>query len=139
MHLSRRRDSWTAKLVLYNTKAKGCTTDKGPWYVSAVKGLAMEWLHETFGKRNVVERWFFYIKHRIKRFYKRFPWNAEYETVYRWLASFIVIYTIMNLKSRHPQLPEIISPFFKRKKDLSILSFIPFLFSKKSSRVFGSP
>ncbi len=99
MHLSRRRDAWTAKLVLYNAKAKGCTTDKGPWYVSAVKGLAMEWLHETFGKRNVVERWFFYIKHRIKRFYKRFPWNAKYETVYRWLASFIVIYTIVNLKS----------------------------------------
>jgi transposase-like protein len=45
--------------------------------VSAIKGLAMEWLHETFGKRNVVERWFFYIKHRIKRFYKRFPWNAK--------------------------------------------------------------
>jgi len=99
VHFSRRRNLWTAKLVLYNTKAKGCTTDKRPWYVSAVKGLAMEWLHETFGKRNVVERWFFYIKHRIKRFYKRFPWNAKYETVYRWLASFIVIYTIMNLKS----------------------------------------
>jgi len=31
MHLSRRRDSWTARLVLYNTKATGCTTDKGPW------------------------------------------------------------------------------------------------------------
>jgi hypothetical protein len=30
---------------------------------------------------------------------KRFPWNAKYETVYRWLASFIVIYTIMELKS----------------------------------------
>jgi hypothetical protein len=73
MHLSRRRDAWTAKLVLYSAKAKGCTTDKGPWYVSAVKGLAMEWLHETFGKRNVVERWF----------YKRFPWNAKYEIVYR--------------------------------------------------------
>ncbi len=29
VHLSRRRDAWTAKLVLYNTKAKGCTTDKG--------------------------------------------------------------------------------------------------------------
>jgi transposase-like protein len=63
------------------------------------KELPMEWEHETFGKRNVVERWFFYIKHRIKRFYKRFPWNAKYETVHRWLASFIVIYTIMNLKS----------------------------------------
>ncbi len=83
VHLSRRREAWTAKLVLYNAKAKGWTTDKGLWYVSEVKGLAMEWLHETFGKR----------------FYKRFPWNAKYETVYRWLASFIVIYTIMNLKS----------------------------------------
>jgi len=33
---------------------------------------------------------------------KRFHWNAKYETVYRWLASFIVIYTTMNLKSWHP-------------------------------------
>ncbi|MCC6063694.1 MAG: hypothetical protein LM570_04095 [Thermocrinis sp.] len=54
VHLSGRRDSWTAKLVLYNAKAKGCTTDKGPWYVSAVKKLPMEWEHETFGKRNEV-------------------------------------------------------------------------------------
>jgi len=30
---------------------------------------------------------------------KRFPWNAKYETVYRWFASYIVIYTIMELKS----------------------------------------
>jgi transposase-like protein len=29
VHLSRRRDVWTAKLVLYNTKAKGCTSDQG--------------------------------------------------------------------------------------------------------------
>jgi hypothetical protein len=43
---------------------------------------------KTFGKRNVVGM-----------LYKRFPWNAKYEIVYRWLASFIVIYTIMNLKS----------------------------------------
>ncbi|WP_299197220.1 DDE-type integrase/transposase/recombinase [Thermocrinis sp.] len=103
VHLSGRRDSWTAKLVLYNTKAKECATYKGPWYMSTVKELAMEWLRETFGKRNVVERWFFYIKHRIKRFYKRFLWNAKYETVHRWLTSFIVIYTIMNLKSWHPR------------------------------------
>jgi len=99
MHLSRRRDSWTAQLVLYNTKATGCTTDKGPWYVSAVSKLSMEWRHETFGKRNVVERWFFYIKHRLKKFYKRFPWNAKYETVYRWFASFVAMYTISELKS----------------------------------------
>ena len=30
---------------------------------------------------------------------KRFPWNVKYETIYGWLASFIVIYTIMKLKS----------------------------------------
>jgi len=30
---------------------------------------------------------------------KSFPWNAKYETVYRWFVSFIVIYTIMELKS----------------------------------------
>jgi hypothetical protein len=26
--------------------------------MSAVKELAMGWIHETFGKRDVVERWF---------------------------------------------------------------------------------
>ncbi|MFZ8860655.1 MAG: DDE-type integrase/transposase/recombinase [Thermocrinis sp.] len=31
VRLSRRRDSWTAKLVLYNTKAKGCINNKGPY------------------------------------------------------------------------------------------------------------
>ena len=30
---------------------------------------------------------------------KRFLWNAKYETVYRWLASFIVVYTVMDIKS----------------------------------------
>jgi hypothetical protein len=32
-------------------------------------------------------------------FSKRFPWNAKYETVHRWLVYFIFIYTIMDLKS----------------------------------------
>jgi IS4 transposase len=53
-------------------KTKECTTGKGPWYVSVVKGLAMEWIQETFGKRNV-----------LGRFYRRFLWNAKYEIVYR--------------------------------------------------------
>ena len=30
---------------------------------------------------------------------KRLPWNAKYETVYRWFVYFVVIYTIMRLKS----------------------------------------
>jgi len=98
-YLSARRDSWTAQIVLNTTKAKICTTDKGPWYVNAVKELGIEWVHETFGKRNVVERWFFLIKHSLRKFYKRFPWNAKYETVWRWLASFITLYTLLEVKS----------------------------------------
>ena len=97
--LTARRDSWTAQVVLSSTKAKICTTDKGPWYVSAVKKLPIKWVHETFGKRNVVERWFFPIKHRLKKFYKRFPWNARYETIWSWLASFITLYTLLEVKS----------------------------------------
>ena len=44
------RDSWTAQVVLSSTRAKVCTTDKGPWYVSAVKRLPVKWFHETFGR-----------------------------------------------------------------------------------------
>ncbi len=50
MHLSRRRDAWTAKLVLYNAKTKGYTTDKGPWYVSAVKGLQWDGYMRLLGR-----------------------------------------------------------------------------------------
>ena len=46
-----------------------------------------------------VKRWFFFIKHRLSRFYKRFPWNAKYETVWRWIASFITLYTLLEVKS----------------------------------------
>lgn len=98
-NLTAKRDSWTAQVVLSSTGAKVCTTDKGPWYVSDAEKLPIEWVHETFGKRNVVERWFFPIKHRLKRFYKRFPWNAKYETVWSWLASFITLYTLLEVKS----------------------------------------
>ena len=98
-NLTSRRDSWTARVVLSSTGARECTTDKGPWYVRAVRELSTEWVRETFGQRNVVERWFFPIKHRLKRFYKRFPWNAKYETVWSWLASFITLYTLLEVKS----------------------------------------
>ena len=65
----------------------------------AVRKLPIKWVHETFGKRNVVERLFFPIKHRLRRFYKRFPWNAKYETIWSWLASFITLYTLPEVKS----------------------------------------
>ncbi len=85
--------------MLSSTKAKICTTDKGPWYVSAVKKLPIKWIHETFGKRNVVEIRLFPIKHRLKKFYKRSSWNAKYETIWSWLACFITLYTLLEVRS----------------------------------------
>jgi len=35
----------------------------------ACRELELEWRHETFGRRNAVERLFFTTKHRLKSFY----------------------------------------------------------------------
>jgi hypothetical protein len=58
--------------AIHTTKTKGCTTGKGAVVCECGQRVCLEWIHETFGKRNVVGR-----------FYKRFPWNAKYEIVYR--------------------------------------------------------
>ncbi len=64
---------WTTEVVLSSSRGRVITTDKGWWYRMACKELELEWRHETFGRRNAVERAFFPIKHRLKGFYKRFP------------------------------------------------------------------
>jgi len=94
--LSAKRNSKVAKLVLYNSKGYLHVTDKGPWYVKAVRELRVGWISETFGGRNVVERFFRHIKHRMKGFYRRFPHNAKYETVWSWLASFILLKSLSS-------------------------------------------
>jgi transposase-like protein len=43
--------------------------DRGPWYRWALERLGMTYFHETFGKRNRIERWFREVKERTKRFY----------------------------------------------------------------------
>ena len=88
--LSAKANAKVAKLVLLNTRSKKVVTDKAPWYRTACKELEIEWKHETFGRRNVVERAFMPIKKRMKGFFKRFPANSRYETVRSWLASFLV-------------------------------------------------
>jgi len=40
--------------------------DRGPWCPWALRRLGLEYVHETFGKRNRMERW---LKDRTKRFY----------------------------------------------------------------------
>lgn len=66
--------------------------DGGPWYKPALNRLGVEWEHINFGLRNPIEQWFFLLKHRIKRFYRNWPYNAKLETVQSWLNCFVSMY-----------------------------------------------
>jgi len=87
--LSAKANTKVAKLVLLNAGSKKVVTDKAPWYKAAAKALGLELEHQTFGERNVVERAFMPLKKRMKSFFKRFPANSKYETVWSWIASFL--------------------------------------------------
>jgi len=41
----------------------------GFWYKWALKRLGLKYEHETFGRRNAVEMFFFRLKERTKRFW----------------------------------------------------------------------
>ncbi|MEM3032119.1 MAG: hypothetical protein QXK39_04310 [Nitrososphaerota archaeon] len=43
--------------------------DRGPWYQWALERLGIEYLHETFGGRSRIERWFRKLKDRTRRFH----------------------------------------------------------------------
>ncbi|MEM4374462.1 MAG: hypothetical protein QXI97_05635, partial [Nitrososphaerota archaeon] len=42
---------------------------RGPWYQWALNRLGIEYIHETSGERNRIERWFRKLKDRTRRFY----------------------------------------------------------------------
>jgi len=87
--LSTKANTKVAKLVLLNTKSKKVVTDKAPWYKAAAKELEIELENKTLGERNVIERAFMPLKKRMKAFFKRFPANSKYETVWNWIASLL--------------------------------------------------
>ena len=66
--------------------------DGGPWYKPALNRLGVDWEHVTFGSRNPIEQWFFLLKHRIKLFYRNWPYNTKLETVQNWLNCFVSMY-----------------------------------------------
>ncbi|MEM3096260.1 MAG: DDE-type integrase/transposase/recombinase [Nitrososphaerota archaeon] len=43
--------------------------DRGPWYPWALNRLGIEYIHETSGERNRIERWFRKLRDRTRRFY----------------------------------------------------------------------
>ena len=66
--------------------------DGGPWYKPALQRLGVDWKHITFGLRNPIEQWFFLLKHRIKLFYRNWPYNTKLGTVQNWLNCFVSMY-----------------------------------------------
>ncbi|MEM4282816.1 MAG: DDE-type integrase/transposase/recombinase, partial [Candidatus Woesearchaeota archaeon] len=84
VYASRGRSMLNA-LTFLRTVLKACdgkpvvVVDRGPWYPWALKRLGIEYLHQTFGNRNKVERWFRELKDRTKRFYN----NINSKTVKR--------------------------------------------------------
>jgi transposase-like protein len=68
--------------------------DRGPWYRYALDRMGLPWEHRTFGPRNPIEQWFGILKQRIKRFYKRWPHNADLVQVNEWIQSYVACYHI---------------------------------------------
>ena len=65
--------------------------DKAPWYKWALQRLGLEYKHETFGERNAVEQWYSPFKHRVKRFWKRFPYHSTNISILGWCMSYIAL------------------------------------------------
>jgi len=65
--------------------------DKATWYPWAIKRLGLRFKHETFGERNAVEQWYSPFKHRVKRFWKRFPFHSTNTSILGWCLSYVVL------------------------------------------------
>ncbi len=68
--------------------------DRAGWYRFALDRLGVPWEHRTFGPRNPIEQWFGILKQRIKRFYRRWPHNADLERSNGWVRAFTACYHI---------------------------------------------
>jgi len=67
--------------------------DRGPWYRWALERIGLKYQYQRFGVRNVVERFFGYLKQRTKRFYNNInSWKTKSLEDYA-----ITIATIRNL------------------------------------------
>jgi transposase-like protein len=43
--------------------------DRGPWYRWAIERLGLKYRYQRFGIKDAIERFFGYLKQRIRRFY----------------------------------------------------------------------
>jgi len=104
VYLSKSRSGLDTILFLKRT-LKHCTNkpriiaDKGPWYPWAIKRLGLEYDHQKFGERNAIEQWFSPFKHRIKRFWKRFPYKSSMHSIEIWCLAYVSIYNLWRCLS----------------------------------------
>jgi transposase-like protein len=69
--------------------------DRGPWYRWALDRLGITYFHETFGKRNRIERWFRGMKERTKRFYNNIN-TKKSKSIEELVTAIAMIYNIIS-------------------------------------------
>jgi len=86
---------WFLKKVMESCTNKPVIIgDKAPWYRWALQRLGLPYRHETFGERNAVEKWHSPFKHKIKRFWKLFPFHSTNISIERWCLCYVVLFKI---------------------------------------------
>ena len=96
VHLSRTRCgldtySFLKKVLRFCDNKPLVIGDKATWYPWAIKRLGLQFKHETFGERNAVEQWYSPFKHRVKRFWRRFPFHSTNTSILGWCLSYVVL------------------------------------------------
>ena len=99
VHVSSSRTSFDAIYFLRKVLEK-CENkplilvDRGPWYRWALQRLGLEYKHQRFGERNVIEQWYNLFKSRVKNFWKRFPYHSSLQSVKCWIIAWCAIYNL---------------------------------------------
>ncbi|KYK29191.1 hypothetical protein AYK20_00575 [Thermoplasmatales archaeon SG8-52-1] len=83
--------SFLKKVLCFCTNKPLVIGDKATWYPWAINRLGLKFKHETFGERNAVEQWYSPFKHRVKRFWKRFPFHSTKNSILGWCFSYLVL------------------------------------------------
>jgi putative transposase len=89
--------SFLRKALSYCDGMPTVYVDGAPWYRWALDRLGVPWEHRTFGPRAPVEQWYGIYKHRIRRFYRRWPHNASLDQADAWTRSFVSCYNLRRL------------------------------------------
>jgi transposase-like protein len=73
--------------------------DRGPWYRWAFERLGLEYRHERFGMRNMVERFFRYLKERIVVFHHKMSTRNHIQGITN-IKLFLSLFTIYYQAAR---------------------------------------